>query len=564
MAKVEGSSLVAQAIAREGVETLFGLAGGPIQDIMGFAPHFGVRPIGVRHEQAAAFSAAAYGFVKNQVGVAVLAAGPAVSNGVTGAHVAFDNCLPLVILGGSGNQRGRYTGTFQETENVPMYKGITKMAVQIDSTERIPEYLAMAFRKARTGRPGPVYIDMPSDVLQNEVDEESVNWPSNYYTDVPPLGNPEQVKRAADLLLNAERPMMIVGKGVRWSEPSEELRQMVETLGMPYIPSPMGRGFIPDDHPMNMSAARSAIMGNSDVVLIVGSRLNWMFGFGRQFGADTKIIHIDIEAEEIGFNRAAEVGIVGDAKAVLQQILTEMEGRTAGVAERAEEGPWLTALREKVDSNAESMQSRLTSDANPIVTHRLLHEVSQVFPRDTIFTVDGQQTLAAGRQVLQSHTPASRLNSGSNGCMGVGVPFAVGAKLARPDAPVVSVNGDCAFGFNSMEMETAVRHGVPIVFIINNNSGIVGGALERGMGLPEGYGERVATYTQDIRYDKIMEAFGGHCENVTEPSEIKAALERAFQATKEGKTACVNVMSEHMEVSPPRDGRAGSLMGYDR
>lgn len=564
MAKVEGSSLVAQAIAREGVETLFGLAGGPIQDIMGFAPYFGVRPIGVRHEQAAAFSAAAYGFVKNQVGVAVLAAGPAVSNGVTGAHVAFDNCLPLVILGGSGNQRGRYTGTFQETENVPMYKGITKMAVQIDSTERIPEYLAMAFRKARTGRPGPVYIDMPSDVLQNEVDEESVNWPSNYYTDVPPLGNPEQVKRAADLLLNAERPMMIVGKGVRWSEPSEELRQMVETLGMPYIPSPMGRGFIPDDHPMNMSAARSAIMGNSDVVLIVGSRLNWMFGFGRQFGADTKIIHIDIEAEEIGFNREAEVGIVGDAKAVLQQILTEMEGRTAGVAERAEEGPWLTALREKVDSNAESMQSRLTSDANPIVTHRLLHEISQVFPRDTIFTVDGQQTLAAGRQVLQSHTPASRLNSGSNGCMGVGVPFAVGAKLARPDAPVVSVNGDCAFGFNSMEMETAVRHGVPIVFIINNNSGIVGGALERGMGLPEGYGERVATYTPDIRYDKIMEAFGGHCENVTEPSEIKAALERAFQATKDGKTACVNVMSEHMEVSPPRDGRAGSLMGYDR
>ena len=564
MAKVEGSSLVAQAIAREGVETLFGLAGGPIQDIMGFAPHFGVRPIGVRHEQAAAFSAAAYGFVKNQVGVAVLAAGPAVSNGVTGAHVAFDNCLPLVILGGSGNQRGRYTGTFQETENVPMYKGITKMAVQIDSTERIPEYLAMAFRKARTGRPGPVYIDMPSDVLQNEVDEESVNWPSNYSTDVPPLGTPEQVKRAADLLLNAERPMMIVGKGVRWSEPSEELRQMVETLGMPYIPSPMGRGFIPDDHPMNMSAARSAIMGNSDVVLIVGSRLNWMFGFGRQFGADTKIIHIDIEAEEIGFNRAAEVGIVGDAKAVLQQILTEMEGRTAGVAERAEEGPWLTALREKVDSNAESMQSRLTSDANPIVTHRLLHEISQVFPRDTIFTVDGQQTLAAGRQVLQSHTPASRLNSGSNGCMGVGVPFAVGAKLARPDAPVVSVNGDCAFGFNSMEMETAVRHGVPIVFIINNNSGIVGGALERGMGLPEGYGERVATYTPDIRYDKIMEAFGGHCENVTEPSEIKAALERAFQATKEGKTACVNVMSEHMEVAPPRDGRAGSLMGYDR
>ena len=300
MAQVEGSSLVAQAIAREGVETLFGLAGGPIQDIMGFAPHFGVRPIGVRHEQAAAFSATAYGFVKNQVGVAVLAAGPAVSNGVTGAHVAYDNCLPLVILGGSGAQGGRYTGTFQETENVPMYKGITKMAVQVDSTRRIPEYMAMAFRKARTGRPGPVYIDLPSDVLQNEIDEETVNWPSNYYTDIPPMGNPEQIKRAADLLINAERPMMIIGKGVRWSEPTEELRQLVETLGMPYVTSPMGRGFIPDDHPMNFAAARSAIMTNADVVLIAGSRLNWMFGFGRQFPADAthiKLVEGDLDQQ---------------------------------------------------------------------------------------------------------------------------------------------------------------------------------------------------------------------------------------------------------------------------
>lgn len=562
MAEVEGSSLVAQAIHREGIETLFGLAGGPIQDIMGFAPHFGVRPIGVRHEQAATFAAAAYGFVKNQVGVAVLAAGPAVTNGMTGAHVAFDNCLPLVILGGSGPQRGRYTGTFQETENVPMFKGITKMSVQVDSTARIPEYLAMAFRKARTGRPGPVYIDLPSDVLQNGVDEDSVNWPTNYYADAPPLGNPGQVQRAAELLLNAERPMMIVGKGVRWSEPTAELRQLVESIGMPYIASPMGRGFIPDDHPLNFAAARSSIMGNADVVVVVGSRLNWMFGFGRQFPTDAKVIHIDIEPEEIGLNRAVDVGIVGDAKTVLQQILAELEGKTAGMAERAEEGPWLSALRDRVERNAESISGFLTSSDKPIRTHRLLHEISEVFPRETIYTVDGQTTLATGRQVLQSYTPASRLNSGTNGCMGVGVPFAIGAALARPDVPVVSVNGDCAFGFNAMEMETAVRHQLPIVFIINNNSGIVGGNLESRMGLPEGYEERVATYTPDIRYDKILEAFGGYCENVTDPDQIRGALERAFQATREGKVACVNVISEHMEVMAGRSG--GALMGYER
>ena len=562
MAEVEGSSLVAQAIQREGIDTLFGLPGGPIQDIMGFAPHFGVRPIGVRHEQAATFSAAAYGFVKNQVGVAILAAGPAVTNGMTGAHVAFDNCMPLLIIGGSGPQRGRYTGTFQETENVPMFKGITKMSVQVDSTARIPEYMAMGFRRARTGRPGPVYLDLPSDVLQNSIDEDTVIWPSNYYTDAPPLGNPDQVKRAAELLLNAERPMMIVGKGVRWSEPTAELRQLVDTLGMPYIASPMGRGFIPDDHPMNFAAARSSIMGNADVVVVVGSRLNWMFGFGRQFPADAKVIHIDIEPEEIGVNRAVDVGIVGDAKTVLQQLLAELEGKTAGMPERAEEGPWLSALRDRVERNAESIGPYLTSSDKPIRTHRLLHEISEVFPRETIYTVDGQTTLATGRQVLQSYTPASRLNSGTNGCMGVGVPFAIGAALARPDVPVVSVNGDCAFGFNAMEMETAVRCQLPIVFIINNNSGIVGGNLESRMGLPEGYEERVATYTQDVRYDKILEAFGGHSENVTDPDQIRPALERAFQATREGKVACVNVISEHMEVMAGRSG--GALMGYER
>jgi thiamine pyrophosphate-dependent acetolactate synthase large subunit-like protein len=564
MARVEGSALVAQAIQREGIAVLFGLAGGPIQDIMGCAPHCGVRPIGVRHEQAATFAAAAYGYVKNQVGVAVLAAGPGVTNGVTGAHVAYDNCFPLLILGGSGPQRGRGTGTFQETENVPMFKGITKLAVQVDSTARIPEYMAMAFRKARTGRPGPVYLDLPSDVLQGTVEAEEVRWLSNYYTVAPPLGNPDQVKRAAELLLRAERPMLVIGKGVRWSEPGSELRQLVETLSLPFLTSPMGRGFIPDDHPLNFGAARSTMMGNADVIMIVGSRLNWMFGFGRPFPTAAKIIQIDIEPEEIGANRGVEVGIIGDARAVLQQLLAELEGKTAGVAERAAAGPWLSALREQVEKNAQALAPLLDSEARPIRTHRLLREVRDIFPRQTIYAVDGQLTLAAGRQVLLSYTPASRLNSGSNGCMGVGVPFAIGAKLARPEVPVVSINGDCAFGFNAMELETAVRCKLPIVFVVNNNSGIVGSNLEARMGLPAGYDEHVATYIPDIRYDKILEAFGGHTEHVTDPNDVRPALERAYHATRRGQVACVNVISDPHESMATRSRRAGALMGYGR
>ena len=564
MAQVEGSILVAQSIQREGISTLFGLAGGPIQDIMGYAPHVGIRPIGVRHEQAATFAAAAYGYVKKQVGVAVLAAGPGVTNGVTGAHVAYDNCFPLLILGGSGPQRGRGTGTFQETENVPMFKGITKMAVQVDSIARIPEYMAMAFRKARTGRPGPVYLDLPSDVLQGAVEEDKVYWPANYYTDALPLGNPAHVQRAAELLRRAERPILIIGKGVRWSEPTEELRQLVESLGLPFLTSPMGRGFLPDDHPLNFAAARSTMMRDADVVLVVGSRLNWVFGFGRQFRTDAKIIHIDIEPEEIGANRGVEVGIVGDAKAVLQQLLAELAGHTTGLAARAAAGPWLAALREQVEKNATSLAPLLEYAGTPIRTHRLLREVRDVFPRDTIYSVDGQLTLAAGRQVLLSYTPASRFNSGANGCMGVGVPFAIGAKLARPEVPVVSINGDCAFGFNAMELETAVRCKLPIVFIVNNNSGIVASNLEARMGLPEGYTERVATYVPDIRYDKILEAFGGHTAHVTDPEDIRPALERAYQATRAGQVACVNVISDFHETMATRSRRAGALMGYDR
>ena len=561
MGMVEGSYLVAKAIQNEGINTLFGLPGGPVVEVIGFAAQLGVRPISVRHEQAAALSAAAYGYVKNEVGVCVLAAGPGVTNSLTGAHVAFDNGFPLVLLGGSGPQHGRYSGTFQETDNVPMFKSITKMSVQIDSAARIPEYMSMAFRKARSGRPGPVYLDLPSDVLQAEVEEDDVNWPDSYF-DAPPMGNAEQVKRAADLLLNAERPVMIVGKGVRWSEPTAELKGLIETLGMPFVSSPMGRGFIPDDHPLNAAAARSTALGGADVILMVGARMNWMFDFGRRFAPDAKIIHVDIDPGEIGINRSIEVGIVGDAKAVLQQIITEIDGKTDGMADKAEEGPWLTSIRDKAESNAAAIEPLLNSDSDPIRTFRLLKEIREFFPRETIYCVDGQMTLGTGRQVLQSYTPASRLNSGSNGCMGVGVPFAVGAKLGRPDVPVVSINGDCAFGFNAMEMETAVRHNIPAIFIINNNSGIVGGTMEAKMGLPEGYGERVATYVQDIRYDKILEAFGGHSENVTSPDELRPALERAYEATKAGKVACINVISENMEMMVNTATRASALMGY--
>jgi thiamine pyrophosphate-dependent acetolactate synthase large subunit-like protein len=310
------------------------------------------------------------------------------------------------------------------------------------------------------------------------------------------------------------------------------------------------------------------------VALIVGARLNWFFDAGRMAGSrgavrapfppDAKVIQIDIEPEEISTNRAADVGIVGDAKMVLRQLLAELAGKTRGVAERAEEGPWLTALRAEVQKNAAALEPVLNSDAKPIHTHRLLREVRDVFPRETIYSVDGATTLNAGRQVLPSFTPGSRLNSGSNGCMGVGVPFAVGAKLARPNVPVVSVNGDCAFGFNGMEVGTAAQYKLPIVFVINNNGGIVGTSFQSRMKVSPGYNDYISTYDPNFRYDLVGAMFGGYSENVTDPADIRPALQRAYDATRRGQVAVLNVMSDPKDIGTMRatGGRASALLGY--
>lgn len=559
MAEVEGSELVARTLREQGTDHVFTVVGGPVIEAVGYCGDLGIRPIGVRHEQAGVMMAQAYGYVSGKPGVALLASGPGVTNGMTGVHVAWDNCWPLVVLGGSSSQKQRGLMPFQEAESVAMMKPITKWAVQVDSAERIPELIAMGFKKAMSGRPGPVYIDLPADVLQAKVDEENVRRFVKTPTETRPMGDPEQVRRAAELLLEAERPLMLLGKGVRWSEPYHELQEFVDSLGIPFLPSPMGRGYIPDDHRLCMSAARSYAMRNADVVFVIGARLNWMFGMGRGFAPDAKIIQVDIEPEEIGLQRDVTVGIVGDAKQVLQQLLDEVAGKTAGLAERRLESPWLAALREQRDKNEKALEPLMNSDAVPMTHHRLLKEIRDFAPRDTIYSVDGQIVLATGRQVLPTYYPASRLNSGSNGCMGVGVPFAIGAKLAAPDRPVISVNGDCAFGFNGMEMETSIRYNAPVIFVIDNNEGIMGQVLESRM-FHNPYNERVAMYLPGIRYDKIIEAFGGHGEHVEHPDEIRPALERAVAS---GKSACINVRVDPAAIWPiPTAGRASSLMGY--
>jgi thiamine pyrophosphate-dependent acetolactate synthase large subunit-like protein len=343
------------------------------------------------------------------------------------------------------------------------------------------------------------------------------------------------IRRAARLLRAAIRPALVIGKGIRWSEPYDEISRLVDEYAIPFVTSPMGRGYLPDDHPLCHNQARNVLFSEADVVLVLGARLNWSFRFGGEFAADVKLIHIDIESTEIGVNRTPAVGIVGDVKDVLQRILAEMQS-SGTRPERAQLSFWHRKLNQAREKKRRALELLMSSDALPMTPHRMLKEIGEFLPRDAVCILDGNIFMAAAQQVLPAYLPASRMTAGSNGCLGVGIPFGIGAKLARPDRPVVVICGDTAFAFNAMDMETAVRHNVPVIIVVVNNDGNCGALMQRAFFPADS--ERVTMYQQNIQYQDIMAAFGGHAEFVDRPEQLQAALGRAMAS---GMPACVNV-----------------------
>jgi thiamine pyrophosphate-dependent acetolactate synthase large subunit-like protein len=504
-----------------------------VRETFAYCAKLGIRNIGVRHQQAAVLMATAQNYVAGRLtAVAILSAGPAVTNAVTGVLVAWDNCWPVVVLGGRRPLSMRGMGSFQELDAVPIFQSITKWSAVIGATEKIPEYLAHAFQIAMTGRPGPVYLDMPEDVLTGLVRSHDV--PSTPVTDAPALDY-EMVAKAAEALLSAERPALIVGKGVRWAEAYEELSRLVDDFGIPFIASPMGRGYLPDDHPLCFNEARVLLQSRADVVLLAGARLDWTIRFGSEFDRDAKLIQIDIHEPEIGVNRVPYVGLAGDLKTSLRQVVAHMM-REKQSYDKRRLAPWWACLNETKRRKVAALEELTNSDGLPMSPYRMLKEIRAFLPRDAISILDGNVFMAAAQHVLPSYSPVSRFTAGTNGCMGVGLPFALGAKLAAPDRLVVAICGDTAFGFNAMDMETAIRHRIRIVVIVVNNDGNSGGLMQRAFYPQES--ERITMFQPDIRYEAIMDAFGGHAEFVERPEELRPALNRAVAS---GKAACINV-----------------------
>ena len=524
MAKVTGSYLAAKALQNEGVDTFFYLLAAPIvADCLAL----GMRGILVRNETAAGMMAHAYSRVTGKPGIALTSHGPGTANNVPSMMNAMADACPIVSFGASANLDSRLSETFQEMDQVALMRPATKWAFGATHTHRIPEYISVAFRHALAAPHGPVYLDLPNDVVTAEVEESRVTFPTKYRTEARAFGDPTLVDKTIELLKQAKKPVIMTGSGVFWSQAGKELQDFVNATNIPFYTTPQGRGVIPEDHRLCFPGARTYAFHEADVVLAIGVRANLITGFflPPRWNKDAKLIMVNLDAREIGHNKPVEIGIIGDAKAVLGQLTQAAKGPVI----HGDGSPWLEALKQRDAARNEQQSSLMDSNAAPIHPLRLCREVRDFIGRDTILAVDGHETLNFARQSIPTYMPGHRINSGTHGNMGVGVPFGIGAKAAFPEKQVVVLTGDGAFGWHGMEIDTAIRHELNVLYVVCNNGSYTAAKKptdpQRHLGFK--------------RYDKVMEALGGHGEYVTEPDKIRPALERAAAS---GKPALVNVI----------------------
>ena len=536
MAELTGSEILAKALRNEGVNDLFFIMGGPMLLAEESCIKEGIRPIDVRHEQAAAFMGQAYSRLLNKPSVCMAASGPGVTNLITGIANAYIDCVPVVAIGGSSPFKAYGRQVFQEIDQLGMMKPCTKWAERVYSLVRIPEMVNVAFQKAMAGKPGPVYLDFPGDILYEKIDESEIDW-SISGRSIPrarPHAAPELISDTVEALSKAKKPVIITGGGILWSDAADELREFVDKAEIPFYTTPQGRGVIPEDHPLSYMTVRSAAFREADLIMIIGTRMNYIIGHAEppRFNKDATIIRIDIDEDEISTSpRKIDIGIVGDAKAVLSQINSRLDG----AVNKDSFLEWRNRLSDEEASKRSRPGGNSVSNAVPIHPLRLCEEVKNFMDRDAILVVDGQEILNYGRQSMPTFEPGHRLNSGPFGTMGVGLPFGLGAKIAKPDCQVIVVHGDGSFGLNAMELDTAVRHGINVLVVISLNGGWTADPDGTKPGRDLGY----------TRYDKMAEALGCYAEYVEQPGEIKGALERAQEQVNNGRVAVVNIKTDH-------------------
>jgi 2-hydroxyacyl-CoA lyase len=534
VAEIDGATIIARSLKSHGVQFCFGIVGFPVQPIAAAMQREGIKFIGMRHEQSASYAAGTIGYLTGRPGVALTVSGPGMTNAISGLGNAWANCWPMLLLSGANGSDQMGRGAFQEAPQLEAARPFVKYAMRPETPSRLPFYVEQAIRTSIYGRPGPAYLDLVDDVISGLVEEESVSFPRPVPDPPRPTVDDASVEAAIDALRSASQPLVIVGKGAAYARAEDEIRKFVETTQLPFLATPMGRGVLPDDHPLSVGAARSLVLQNADLIFLVGARLNWIMHFGLppRFREGVRVIQIDISAEEIGTNVPTEVPLIGDAKAITGQLNAYLSNHPW---QYPEESTWRTAIAKKIEENVATTAPMLVDDSKPMGYYRALREIRDLLPDDAIVVAEGASTMDISRQVINNNLPRHRIDAGTWGTMGVGLPQAIAAQLENPGKRVVDIEGDSAFGFSGMEVEVACRLNLPITFIILNNNGIGGGPTEHLDidHVPPG------AYYPDAHYEKVIEAFGGLGIYVDDPDDLGPAVKRAFDS---GGPAIINVV----------------------
>ncbi len=545
MGTATGAQLLVRMLKAEGVKHVFTLSGLHIAPIYAACVEEGIQIIDTRHEQAAAHAADATARLTRGIGVACVTAGPGVTDALTGIANAFAASSPVLLLGGAAPSFNAGKGSLQEMEQVDLFTRITKWSDRIPAPDRVPTFMAKAFRTMLSGRPGPVFLELPWDVLSNGVDEDECKLPTGYRTRARQPGDPAYVARAIELLERSERPAIIAGSSIWWDDAGAELEAFAARASAPVYLNGAGRGCLPYHHPYFFNQTRKDALSEADVVLIAGTPLDFRLGYGAGIGENATLIQIDADPIEIGRNRAVEVGIAGDSRSVLGQIASGLKQKNTGA--------WLPELRAREVKKAARQAEYEKSEQTPIHHFRLARELDEVqrAAGDSMLIADGGNWVAIAAKVLKLSKPGRWLDPGPLGCLGVGAPFAIASKLLYPERPLFVIQGDGSFGLNGMDFETALRFKLPMVCVVGND------AAWGQIRLPQvqlfGVDKSPGTLLAPTRYDKVVEALGGHGELVTDPNQIRPALERALASNT---VACVNVMLD------PEAPAASGAQGY--
>ncbi|KAJ2747450.1 hypothetical protein H4S06_005133 [Coemansia sp. BCRC 34490] len=529
--KHTGAQLLARSLKQQGVTVVFGIVGIPVVEVAEAIQAEGIRFVGFRNEQSCAYAASVWGYLTQTPGVCLVVSGPGVVHALAGVVNSQVNAWPLVLVGGACETALEGAGAFQEALQVEMCRPYAKYSARPPSIAQIPATVERAFTHAVAGRPGASYVDLPADYIQGCSLSDAAGGDGveglRRFTRVAAQANPADVRRAADILANASSPLVVVGKGAAYARAETEIRTFVDKYGAPFLPTPMGKGVVPDAHPLNVSSARSAALRGADVVLLLGARVNWLLHFGRRFSPAAQIIQIDVCPEEFGVNIPVSVALQGHLPLVVQQLIDAVSGAYAPSPATT---PYVSGLLEHAQRNAAKQDAKYASDAVPMGYHRAFHEIKRRLPADVVLVSEGANTMDIARTVFDFQEPRRRLDCATYANMGVGMGFAIAAQLAYPASRVVAVVGDSAFGFSAMELETAVRARLPLVVVVINNNGIYFGLDQGDYDAAEKRGPLPSTaLTPDVRYELIAHAVGARGFLVRTPEELGCAVDDALQ-----------------------------------